>query len=307
MMWNHLELWTKSKLYMSRALVEGPDNELYAFWASLSLELLAKAVLAKIHPVLVADPADGRSILYACGINTGLSQPKRPKSIPAHTLFARCILCCKNFTSEDEAFCLTLAERRNSELHSAELGFAGYSSSLWLARYFTVATKLLKQFGKPLDEFLGSSAQATAARRMIKGEEASRKAAVLKRVASAKKSYAKLSSLVRIRRIAESKVTLAQLAADANKLDKCPACLNDCCILGSRITTGDPRLDGDEILIRASYLPESMKCLVCLLNLKGHQELHIVSKGGQYSVDEVYDAAEYYAPEYEPEMEYGND
>ena len=57
-------LYAKSQVYIRRGLrAQGEkDTEEYQLWASLALELLGKAALAKVHPALVADPTHYQSL-----------------------------------------------------------------------------------------------------------------------------------------------------------------------------------------------------------------------------------------------------
>lgn len=93
MLWTEELLFNKAKLYMQRANAEDTESPLYPFWASLSLEFLCRAALAKVHPALLADPREARNIFYACGLPIkGLA-----KSIQAKTVFLRCTEIIKNF------------------------------------------------------------------------------------------------------------------------------------------------------------------------------------------------------------------
>jgi hypothetical protein len=56
-------LMGKSQAYIGRALAAkaGGSTGEHQLWASLALELVGKATLAKIHPCLVADPNSSAS------------------------------------------------------------------------------------------------------------------------------------------------------------------------------------------------------------------------------------------------------
>jgi hypothetical protein len=60
-------LYAKSKVYIKRGFraQQAGEVEEYQLWASLALELLAKAALSAIHPALVADPTHPESLLAA--------------------------------------------------------------------------------------------------------------------------------------------------------------------------------------------------------------------------------------------------
>jgi len=122
-------LYAKSQLYIRRGLRAQADNdtEEYQLWASLALELLGKAALAKVHPALVADPLHYQSLFAACGRQLSPDI----KTITAKTLFERLSHIDKSFDSRHQKFCEQMAIRRNSELHSGESPFSGMSAEAW--------------------------------------------------------------------------------------------------------------------------------------------------------------------------------
>jgi hypothetical protein len=112
--WSSDSLYSKAKLYAQRANDELVDSALFGLWMSLSLELLARAALAQIHPALLADPKEPDNIQYAFGII-----PKNvPKSIQAKAVFARCPVFIVDFTDKMSGHCLIMADRRNSPRRS---------------------------------------------------------------------------------------------------------------------------------------------------------------------------------------------
>ena|ERR1700674_1353063 len=119
--WTSEALYGKARVYIQRAQNEKLDSPLFGFWMSLSLELLCRAALAKIHPVLLADPTKEENIQYVFGINP----KKNPKSVQAKTVFARRSVFIPNFTDKMSVHCLIMADRRNSELHSGMKSFSG--------------------------------------------------------------------------------------------------------------------------------------------------------------------------------------
>jgi hypothetical protein len=66
-------LMGKSQAYVGRALAAKAAGSMgeYQLWASLALELVGKAALAKIHPCLVADPNSPASLFAAAGMSVG--------------------------------------------------------------------------------------------------------------------------------------------------------------------------------------------------------------------------------------------
>src|SRR4051794_17617854 len=96
-------LFAKSQVYIQRAFraQSANDFEEYQLWASLSLELLGKAALARVHSALVADPQHYESLFAACG------KPISPdvKTITAKTLFTRLGHLEKSFDARRQRFC----------------------------------------------------------------------------------------------------------------------------------------------------------------------------------------------------------
>jgi len=81
-------------------------------------------------------------------------------------------------------------------------------------------------------------------------------------------------------------------------------------VTGEIIRSTDAKLTGDELYWESIVLPNSLRCEVCGLELKGHDALHMAERGGQFSVLRWRDAAEYYLEGVEPsryfEEEYNN-
>jgi len=151
MNWSYEALLDKAVVNAKRAFEgENRESELFAFWATLSLEFLGRAVLAKIHPSLLADPQTPESVLYACGV----SSPKQAKSVAAKTVFLRCKIIVPGFSEADFGLCMMLMDRRNEELHSGIPGFEDLNLERWLADYYRIVKKLLGHLGLDLSRSL---------------------------------------------------------------------------------------------------------------------------------------------------------
>ena len=136
-------LHAKSKVYINRALSKKGARDLdeYQLWASLALELLGKAALARKHPSLVVDPNHWQSMFVAAGINVTTDV----KTIAAKTLFERLVHLVPRFDKTLQKFCQEIAERRNAELHSADLPFRTMRLEAWEARYWHACDTILYQ------------------------------------------------------------------------------------------------------------------------------------------------------------------
>lgn len=152
--YDHEALWLKAKLFLNRAM----DDEGVRFfderalWASLALELLAKAALARQSPLLIAVPSeDGANVLIALGLIGG---PARFESVPAKTLYSRCERAFKPF-SKAEAGKITQA--RNEYLHGASADFTQIPEAAWWPRYWAQAVILVTACDREVEDLVGSS------------------------------------------------------------------------------------------------------------------------------------------------------
>lgn len=147
-------LWLKAKLFINHAM---DSDELRTFderalWASLALELLAKAALARVSPLLIATPSDeGTSFLIASGLVQG---DGRLNTIRAHTLYSRCTKAFRPFNEKD-ANAITWA--RNEYLHGGSATFTTIPEEAWWPRYWAQAIILVNAQDRTLEEFVGSS------------------------------------------------------------------------------------------------------------------------------------------------------
>ncbi len=291
--WAFDALYGKSRAYVQRAHNEPVNSALFGFWTSLALELLCRAALAKIHPVLLADPTQEGNIHYVFGIN-----PKtNPKSIQAKTVFARCSVLISGFTDKMSAHCLIMADRRNSELHSGAAAFENIDNSAWLPATYEVMEVLLKHVGVGFEDFLGEE-QADAGIKMLKDRREHIKKEVLDRISKAKKAFAASSSEQRAQREAIAKTRVSKWLSE-NPLRRscaCPACGSSAVMSGESLSRGPVRIDEDETKIQREVrvLPNAFRCVHCLLRLDGYQEMLEAGLGSIYTTTEDEDPIEFF-------------
>jgi hypothetical protein len=310
MYWDYDGLWQKAKLYAQRAMASDRDDSMFPFWATLSLEFLARATLSKVNPCLLADPKEGSNMLYACGF----ASTNQPVSINAKTVFLRCQRIVSNFTQVEYDFSMALVQRRNEELHTASAAFEDFPTRLWLAKFFRVCHLLLAAQGRSLEDVFGP-VESRAAREMIDADEKRVKKQALDLISAATKVFeAKQKENLPTER-KEFLTWFAQKAPRWSKLATCPACGEQCLTVGEHVRSSEPRLEENEIIQEVSVLPTQMWCPFCLLQLGTHALLHGADLGGQYSITETRDPVEFHGIEIEDyldpthhyEEEYGND
>ena len=88
--YDHEALWSKAKVFLNRAMDPGPGRSFdeQALWAFAALELLGKAALARVSPLLIAEPTEeGPTSSSRAGLIEGTAQFT---SVSASTVFKRC-------------------------------------------------------------------------------------------------------------------------------------------------------------------------------------------------------------------------
>ena len=291
--WSADALYGKAKIYAARAHNEPVASPLFAFWMSLSLELVARAALATIHPALLADPKEPDNIHYAFGV-----QPKNPpKSIPVKAVFARCSIFITDFTDQMSGHGLLIANRRNDELHSGAAAFENIDNAAWLPSTYEVIEVLLIHMKRNFDDFLGRE-HGPIAVGMLKDRKASIRSDVEKKLAAARKAYAvRPEDWKRDRPAAVNDKVDRWLKADKLRRPcECPACKNDAFMVGEVVGRTPVRVDEEQgiILREARVLPNNLACPFCLLKLVGYQELLMAGRGAIYQVTEEEDPIEFF-------------
>lgn len=301
MPWNYENLWQKAKTYFERGFNEDRTSELFGIWSSLGLELLARATLANIHPTLLADPQQGDNIMHACGYPQG---KKPPRSVPINLVFQRCTVIIPEYTEADFKFCLSLMEKRNSELHSGESPFIEYPTSIWLPKFLKVC-KIFTEFqNKSLIDLLGEE-DAKAAESNIEAELNNRKKEVNKLIQEHKKKFDALEIDDRLEKLKESKKTFGMHGL--KERHKCPSCGASAVVEGEAVKYLEAKVEEDGIVEPIICLPTKFKCYCCGLTLSNHIDVYAAGFGDQFTVDQWNDPKDYYQIEFDPSDYYDDE
>ncbi len=299
-------LHAKSRVYIGRALARKGASDLdeYQLWASLALELLGKAALAQKHPSLVVDPMHWQSMFVAAGVNVTTDV----KTITAKTLFERLVHLVPRFDKTVQKFCQDIAERRNAELHSADLPFQAMRLDAWEARYWHACDTILHQMASSLEQWLGA-ADAQAPRQLLDEAADALEAAVKLRIDAAMEHFEGLKKVERERLAAEAELREPQHQAvlfrgryDEIWVESCPACKCRAFMTGEQ-TGEDISEERDEQaiweVVDREFVGEEFRCPTCDLTLTGNDEID--AAGLSY----IHEDQQEREMEYEPD--YGND
>ena len=299
-------LYAKSKVYMGRAMARKGERNFdeYQLWASLALELLGKAALSRRHPCLIVDPLHWQSLFVAAGVNVTTDV----KTISGKTLFERLTHLVPRFDKNVQKFCQEISERRNAELHSADLPFRPMRLEAWEARYWHAADTILRDIASSLEDWLGA-ADAAAPRQLLQEAAAALDASIKLRVQAAREWFLDLKKAERERlhAVAEERQLGDQAVLFPHRYDEiwaeaCPACGCRAFVTGEQtgeIISHEPDADAIWEIVDREFDGEEFKCPTCELSLTGSDELEAAGLSDTYA-DTVQREMEY-------EPDYGND
>lgn len=296
------DLWMKAKLFINRAL-EDPavrDFPERAFWAAGSLELLGKAALARVSPILIATPdSDGRNLLAAMGLvaDDGTSV----QTVPAKTLWTRCHHAYRPF---DKNEALKISYGRNEYVHGAGTGVEKIPEPQWWANFWAQAVVLLDALDRQLSDFVGPTHERSvqlhieARQKHVEDRVASLIARAKQRLTQ--KTAPSLSAALQKQLNTPRDLSLGL----AHRLQyECPVCKSNGLIEGDEISAVDHVSLTDEpegwVVTIATVYPEYFSCENCGLILDGDT---LLTEAG---LDETFEVTNPELPDYE--MEYGND
>ncbi|MET8426851.1 hypothetical protein [Nocardia sp. NPDC004860] len=299
------QFWVKAKLFLNRAMDPSTDRteDEKQLWAALALELLAKAALCKVSPILVAEPTDdGSHALKAAGLIEGEPHFTTAR---ASTIFKRCQRVFRPF-SEEEA--TKIASGRNEYLHGAALGITGIPPHAWWPRFWAQANILLTAQGADISLLVGPE-RVDQVETYLAQNKKNIEHQLTSRIEAAKLSLA---------RFREGRMSGSELAKwqapqrwtpvmDYSASATCPACSGIGMLEGSDIA--DRRVteyggnEGDHfigIIAEIDVSPEYFSCPTCRLVLDRFELIAETELGDECFTIEVdpEDLADWLEPEY---------
>jgi hypothetical protein len=307
-------LYEKSRVYIRRGFraQSAGDNEEYQLWASLSLELLGKAALSRVHPALVADPNHYQSLFAACGkeITPDI------RTITAKTLFVRLGHLDKGFDLRHQQVCEQMTLRRNAELHSGESPFSGMPAEGWERGFWGAIVLILGIQDETLDSWLGAE-EAKVPAEIIKQAEHALQWAVKNRIRHCTEDFESKhrDQTQRAKLLSDSEfLHWNDWSWDERERTTCPACKAQGFLGGNlwdeEVIASEPGWGGvDENgeyygeapsdTVRKTYTVEIFECLVCKLTLFGANEVAAGGLNQEFSSEEKHERNFY--------DDYGND
>lgn len=293
MNWDPAALYAKALRYVQHLGELNSDDWEYALWSSFSLEFLARAALANVTPALLAETDKSWSSLYSALGFPPTEEKFAPKSVAISEVFKRLSAILPTFTKEYENFGIQHTGRRNAELHSGEASFEGIKGASWQPRFYQTCQVLLASMGITLEDFFGEHESKVASQLMMAAADESAKTV---------RGDVEAHKRVWLTKEQTERNTLAAQAAlwssrQAGHRVECPACASQALVVGDPVAAPLRKLNADLITETQEYLPNRFECIACALKIGGLSRLAVMGLADRYKKTQVYDAAEYYAPD----------
>jgi hypothetical protein len=286
-------LEAKARAYIDRALEESRDSAQFAFWCHLALEPLARAALAHVSPVLLAD-GRGSSAAASQAAATGAKTSEPVRSASLTHILDLCARVLPGFTGEFATAARRLAERRNAELHTGDAAFEQLALSDWYADFIRVVRALAETFDRTLDDLLGDEEAALAEAELVE-EDRAIIAAVRQAVGRATARAGEWTKSERASRMAAARTAMSSLGPHDRSIT-CPACTANAVLRGEVALRGVTRLhpDSSELYEPLLVVPTTFRCPACELHLDGRGELRTAGLGDPFTVASEVDPVEFH-------------
>ncbi|WP_198588429.1 hypothetical protein [Geodermatophilus chilensis] len=293
----------KSRLFINRAMdsEEHRSFDEQALWASLSLELLAKAALSRVSPLLIATPnEEGTNLLVASGLVQGEATFQ---SAPAKTIFTRCARAFHPFSLKEAT---AFAAGRNEYLHGGAATISALPPHAWWPRFWAQAAILLTAQDREIEEFVGPDRVSVVEEHLASNREHIEERVTTLIERAKQRLNLHQSGLMTARQEAEWAATSEPTAGLSHHFEAtCPACGSPGTLEGEDVLShewaGEETPGGDyDVWVNLTVGSDYFGCSTCHLVLDGYEQVQ--AAGLPEAFPDVGNPAEY------AELsEYGND
>ena len=294
--WSAESLFCKAQLYVERMETHTADDWQFGFWSTLTLEILARAALAHISPVLLAQENNWRHLYYALTGNH-ITTKYIPRSVATGKVLSRLKELVPNFNDEIYSFCVQHAERRNAELHSGDLPFEVLETSEWISKFYVACNVLLESMNRTLSDLVSNVEDVHELIRELSDDTST---AVRDDIMAHKTVW--FNKDKHDQDEASRRATTWATRHKGHRVE-CPACKSPAVVQGTPTGPVTTELDGDELIQRQAMLPSIFECTACGLKISGISKLMAVGLGNAFRGKYTYTAAEFFGLFTEDELE----
>lgn len=291
MPFNSENLYHKSKLYVEKAFDLEKKDVFFGLWIAMSLELLARAAISNINPILLLEQDKDSKALLAFLNLKGAS--KDIKSINISAIFKLCKDLIKNFDDEKVTTCISLLNVRNQEIHSALASFNDYPYTIWLLKYYEIIDCLCNSMNKTLEDYLGNQ-ESNIARQKLSDLATSQKSQVINLINACYNIFSQLNNDEQKEASDKAREITLTLITQGHHKVICPACKSDSTITG--VSFGQTKTFINESIVeeKTEIIPNIFSCVACRLKLSGNNNLNIAGIGEHFYSTRYLSPAEYY-------------
>jgi hypothetical protein len=294
--WSSEALFSKALLYVEEMERYPAEDWRFGFWASLSLELIARAALSHISPTLLANRKDWHNVIHALG-RQATSVKFSPMSVNISEVLSMLTELVPGFIPELSDFCVRHVARRNSELHTGEEVFAGLGTSSWLPHYYASCKVLLESMGKTLSEVFEDPKKAEE---LVTALQDTVSKVVHGDIAAHRKLWG-------LKEKTEQDTLVVQATSwatrQAGHRTKCPACGSPSLIHGSSYGPVTTQIGEDEVVQKQTMLPAAFECIACRLRISGFSKLSAAGLGDAFTSTSTFSIPEYFGLHTDQELE----
>lgn len=290
--WSSEALADKAARYADLMLEQPRHDWTFGFWSALCLEMIMRGAVAHVSPVLLADTKDWSNTLFALG-KKGLAGKLSPKSIDTTEVISRLGSLVPEFNRELANFCVLHVQRRNAELHSAELPFDNLNTSTWLPQFYEVCSVLLAAQGSSLVDIFGDD-EAKTASTLIEANKDEASKSVKSTINAHKTIWEEKPADERKKLAGHAEATASR--AEGHRV-KCPSCGSVALLHGSPAGAESSGYKDGVIFVRQPMLPSSFECKACGLKIVGYSKLNACGLGGTFTFTSYRDPVDYFEDE----------
>ena len=296
--WSSEALFNKALLHVGEMDRYTPNDWQFGLSSSLALELLARAALAHVAPVLLANGDDWHNVHYALG-HSSTKKGFTPTSATTKKVLPILKELLRDFNKELCDFCAIHCARRNAELHSGEEAFAGLGTSAWLPKLYATCEVFLRSMGKNLGDFFrdpGSVQTTIAALRDTAAKAVAQEIETHKKIWNAKSPNDQ--------KLAHEQAVVWATRHSGHRV-ACPACDSPAMIRGSGQGSVTTLVDADEdeVVQKQTMLPSSFECVACGLKISGLSKLSACGLGDAFTATSTLSPAEFFDLHTDEELE----
>lgn len=285
--WSEEALVAKAHLYIQKMEDLNPGDWQFGLWSALALEILARASLAHISPVLLAANRDWQNIAYALNLSQ-TSKKFSPRSLSIVDVLDRLHRLSPEISAEICEFCYQHFERRNSELHSGDLAFERVDVSSWLPQFYLSCKAFLDSMDRDLSDLISDSENAEKMIHALQDKAATK---VKKDIEAYKKVWEDKNENEKNKSIERAELWSSRHIG--HRVD-CPACGSPSILQGSPFGSVKKAARGDNIIQRQAQLPSSFECIACGLRISGFSKLSACGLGDTFTEETQSTIADYF-------------